>query len=151
MRFLLPLLCLAVLLSACSLKPGSNGTQNIALVGPNHQAITLVVEVADSPDEHARGLMGRESLPEGEGMLFMFPKAEILTFWMKDTLIPLDIVYFDAQGKVVGSDAMTPCKADPCDTYSSEKPAAIALEVPAGYLAKNKVGMGWQIALPTGN
>ena len=149
MRLLLPLLCLAVLLAACSVKPGDD-LQNIALVGPGHKAITLTVEVADSPDEHAQGLMGRENLPEDGGMLFLFPRAEMLSFWMKDTLIPLDILFFDAQGRMVSSTSMTPCEGDPCPTYSSEEPAAIALEVAAGFVEESGIGDGWQIALPAG-
>ncbi len=149
MKFLLPLFCLAVLLSACSFQPKDAGTQTIALVGPSGEAITLTVEVADTPEERSQGLMGREALAVDEGMLFLFPVAEPLTFWMKNTPVPLDIIFFDSQGKVIGMDSMVPCVADPCLRYTSTGPAAIALEVLAGFTADHGIGPDWRIALPT--
>jgi len=149
MRFLLPLLCLAILLSGCGFTAQNNaGPQSIALIGPNDQAITVNVEVADSPDERSQGLMGRDSLEENAGMLFLFQQAEPLTFWMKDTLMPLDIIFFDPQGKVIGTDSMVPCESDPCLRYTSTGPANIALEVSAGFVQKHKIGSKWRIALP---
>ena len=96
MRFLLPLFGLGVLLSACSFTPqGDLGDQKIALVGPEDQAVSVDVEIADDAASRAKGLMEVESLAMNEGMLFMFEKSEPLTFWMKNTLIPLDIIFFD--------------------------------------------------------
>lgn len=149
MRLLIPLFCLAVLLSACSFtsdNPG--GPQNVALVGPNGTAIPLVVEVADDPEERGRGLMERESLADDHGMLFLFEQPQPLTFWMKDTWIPLDIIFFDYQGKVIGSDTMVPCEEDPCLRYTSSGPANSALEVNAGFVSEHGIGQGWQLALP---
>ncbi len=149
MRFLLPLLCLAILLSGCVFRRSDAGSQSIALVGPNHAAITLTVEIADEPSEQEKGLMGREVLAEGAGMLFLFPTSEVRSFWMKDTMIPLDILFFDAQGKVVEIKTMVPCEADPCPQYSSEKPTSIALEVAAGFAERSGVDATWRIALPS--
>lgn len=121
MRLLLPLFCLAILLSACSSEPVNAGPQNIALIGPNNEAITLVVEVADDQQEWSKGLSGREEpLAPKTGMLFLFPEQRVLSFWMKDTLIPLDIIFFDGLGRVVSSTGMVPCEADPCPTYDSK-------------------------------
>ena len=149
MRFLFPLFGLAVLLSACSFPPvEDNGPQKIALVGPDEEAVSVIVEIADDPEERSVGLMNRESLPPDQGMLFMFNAAEPLTFWMKDTLIPLDIIFFDAQGNVIGSDSMVPCEEDPCLRYTSSGPATSALEVNAGFVKTHNIGAGWRIALP---
>jgi uncharacterized membrane protein (UPF0127 family) len=150
MRLLIPLFGLAVLLSACSFSPmgGGDDAQKIALVGPEDEAISVVVEIVDDAASRAEGLMGRQSLDSNEGMLFMFSSAQPLTFWMKNTLIPLDIIFFDAQGNVIGSDTMVPCTADPCLRYTSSGPANIALEVNAGFVETHGIGAGWRIALP---
>lgn len=79
-------------------------------------------------------------------MLFLFPHEQVLSFWMKNTLIPLDIFYFDARGQIVSATTMEPCKADPCPSYSSEGAAQFALEVAAGFLDTN--GEEWKLILP---
>lgn len=150
MKFLFPLFGLAFLLSACSFSPTDqqDGSQKIALVGPSGQAISVDVEVADDAASRSQGLMNRESLGDTEGMLFLFPTPESLTFWMKNTLIPLDIIFFDSRGQVIGSDTMVPCTEDPCLRYTSSGPSNIALEVNAGFVETHEIGLGWRIALP---
>lgn len=148
MKILLPLFSLSILLSACSFMPAKDaGPQTIALVGPDKEVIEIVVEIADEVEERAQGLMGRETLPPDHGMLFLFEYQDILTFWMKDTLIPLDILFFDSQGNLVSTSTMQPCTEDPCSKYSSSVAAGIALEVNAGFIQANDIGAGWRIAL----
>ncbi len=89
--------------------------------------------------------MGRDALADDAGMLFTFETEQTLRFWMKNTLIPLDIIYFDAQKRFVSALTMTPCAADPCSTYSSRYSALYALEVPAGSVAAWGVGEGWTL------
>lgn len=157
MKILLPFLSLALLLSACggaSPEPKANaGPQSIALLGPDKEAITLTVEIADDPAEHAKGLMGRDSLSMGEGMLFIFEAPSQLQFWMKDTLISLDILYFNARGEVVDFGRMDPCILDEnqeeCPVYTSEFDAMYALEVPAGFIETYNINLGWKIGLPS--
>jgi len=153
MKILFPLFSLAFLLSACAFTPMDEdvGAQKIALVGPDKQAISVTVEIADDAQERSKGLMDRSELPEDHGMLFMFTTAEPLTFWMKNTLIPLDIIFFDGRGSVIGSDSMVPCTEDPCLRYTSSGPAMSALEVSAGFIEKHGIGAGWRIALPVQN
>jgi hypothetical protein len=114
-------------------------------VAPNEEPITLSVEIADEPQERSRGLMERKSLPENHGMLFLFPEEQELSFWMKNTLIPLDILFFDHRGVFVSSHSMEPCRGDPCPLYGSDAPASMALEVPQGSLDEHGVGSGWRI------
>jgi len=94
------------------------------------------VELALTPEDQAQGLMFRESLPERHGMLFVFPETAPHHFWMKNTMIPLDMIWLDASGKVLFVSADTPpCKADPCATYGPDGPAQMVLEI-AGEKAK---------------
>ncbi len=93
----------------------------------------LVVLVADTSAERRQGLMDVERLPAGiAGMLFEFSRAGSVGFHMKDTLIPLDIWWFDGQGFLLGSTAMEPCGSDPCPSYPSPDGVKWALETPQG-------------------
>jgi uncharacterized membrane protein (UPF0127 family) len=106
------------------------------------------VEVVRTPEEQAQGLMFRESLPERTGMLFLFRDAAPHQFWMKNTMIPLDIVWLDDSGRVVFVSANTPpCRADPCPNYGPAVPAPTVLEIAGGMAAKEKVTVGSTIRL----
>lgn len=92
------------------------------------------VEVADDDAERARGLMFRDSLEEGRGMLFIHERQEPLAYWMKNTRIPLDILYFDEARVLVAQQRnVPPCSAgDRCPPYPSDAPARYVLELNAG-------------------
>ena len=77
------------------------------------------------------------------GMLFEFPDEKPRAFWMRNTLIPLDIVYFDANKQYVSHTTMQPCIADPCKNYPSTGPAKYALEVNAGIFAATNLDSSW--------
>lgn len=114
----------------------------VALVPPDGSEVTVAVRVAATPDARARGLMGVAELPDGTGMLFVYPDAAAHGgFWMRGTLVPLDIA-FAAGGEVVAVATMTPCAADPCPITRPGRPYDAALEVPAGWLAAQGVGPG---------
>jgi uncharacterized membrane protein (UPF0127 family) len=101
------------------------------------------VEVARSPDEQAQGLMYRESLPDRMGMIFPFSDAAVHKFWMKNTMIPLDMIWLDSSGKVLFVSADTPpCRADPCPSYGPDAPASSVLEIAGGTAAKEGVEVG---------
>jgi hypothetical protein len=106
------------------------------------------VEVARTPEEQAQGLMFRESLPPRTGMIFVFTDGGAHHFWMKNTMIPLDIIWMDAKGKVVFVSAHTPpCKSDPCPTYGPDVPAPIVLEIAGGMAAKEEIKAGTTLKL----
>lgn len=105
----------------------------------------LSVEVALTPSEHERGLMGRSTVTTG--MLFVFTDEQQRAFWMKNTLVPLDIAYFDATGAWVSSARMEPCVKDPCPTYLSSGPATYALELPIDGIGA-QIGEGWTLLRP---
>jgi hypothetical protein len=90
------------------------------------------VAVADTPQRRSRGLMGVTGLGGLDGMLFVWVDDVDGAFWMKDTLIPLDIAFFDSGGGLVDSLAMVPCEEDPCPRYRAAGSYRYALEVPAG-------------------
>jgi len=92
------------------------------------------VELADDDAERARGLMYRDQMAADAGMLFLFERQEAQAFWMKNTRIPLDILYFDEQWKMVGWSLNTPpCSlGDRCPSYPSQAPARYVLELNAG-------------------
>jgi uncharacterized protein len=101
------------------------------------------LELARTPEEQAQGLMFRESLPPNTGMLFVFDVAGPHRFWMKNTMIPLDMIWLDEAGRVTFVSADTPpCKADPCPNYGPDTPAARVLEIAGGMAAKEKVTIG---------
>lgn len=101
------------------------------------------VELATNAANREHGLMMRTSLAPGHGMLFVFPHTGPQGFWMKNTLIPLDILYFDADRRLVSmQDDVPPCKADPCPIYPSAAPARYVLELAAGTAARIGIQVG---------
>lgn len=90
------------------------------------------VEVVSKPDEMSRGLQMRRSMPPDAGMLFIFPRMARHSFWMKDTLIPLDIIWLDHSRRVVFIHANTPpCRKAPCAVYTPPADALYVLELNA--------------------
>jgi uncharacterized membrane protein (UPF0127 family) len=107
----------------------------------------LHVEVASTPDARARGLMGRIELPSDQGMAFVFDRPTTSEFWMKDTLIPLSIAFWDAENRVVAILDMAPCRADPCPTYGPHRPYVGAVEAKLGYFDDHGVEVGDRVWL----
>lgn len=104
---------------------------------------TVQIELATDDDTRAQGLMFRDRVPEGTGMLFLFPEAGDFPFWMKNTLVPLDMIWIDDQRRVVHVEHdVPPCKADPCPSYPPHAVAKYVLELGAGQAAKHRVANG---------
>ncbi|MGZ4777872.1 MAG: DUF192 domain-containing protein [Thermoanaerobaculia bacterium] len=103
----------------------------------------VVVELAANEETRAQGLMYRDQLREGTGMLFLFPSTGDYPFWMKNTLIPLDMVWIDENRKAVAvASNVPPCKADPCPSYPPNAPARYVLELPAGSAVRHRIVTG---------
>lgn len=102
----------------------------------------VVVRVARTAQQRAHGLMEVPALPDGAGMWFAYDDDRTGGFWMKNTLVPLDIVYVGADDRIVSIADATPCTADPCQVYDPTGPYRNVLEVPGGYLARIGAGVG---------
>lgn len=101
------------------------------------------VEVATTSKEQALGLMFRDSMADDHGMLFIFPRAATRSFWMRNTRIPLDILYFDENLRLVSvAQQAKPCHTPQCPTYPSAGPARYVLELNAGKAAELGVKAG---------
>jgi uncharacterized protein len=108
---------------------------------------SLTVEIAETPEQQQRGLMFRESLPRDAGMIFAFPDERTGGFWMKDTLIPLSIAFYDGEGVIVAILDMEPCREDPCPVYAPDAAYRGALEVNQGVFDELGVAVGDRIRL----
>jgi len=130
-------LVLSMLLSGCA----SAGSW-VELGGQRYR-----VEVADDDAERARGLMFRDELASGTGMIFLHDREEPQAYWMKNTKIPLDILYFDNARKLVAQQRdVPPCTAgNACPPYPSNAPARYVLELNAGEAAKLKLKNGAEL------
>jgi uncharacterized protein len=105
----------------------------------NGAQVLMTVELARTTQEQETGLMGRTSLPEDRGMLFMFEQAGRVPFWMKDTPLALSIAFIDTKGKIVDIQDMQPFSED---THAPGQDYIYALEVPKGYFAAKGVRAG---------
>ena len=117
------------------------------LIDNGEKLITLKVEIADDNEERIKGLMFRDKLNENEGMFFIFDNVEYHTFWMKNTLIPLDIIFIDKNLEIVDIKYAVPCKEDPCNLYKPSKSAKYVLEVNGNFTVKNNIDIGDEIIL----
>ncbi len=138
-------LFLALFVGTAAVLPGcSNDRADVTIrIG----SYTVSAEVADTPEARRRGLMQRESLPPNRGMLFVFPDEEPRSFWMRNTSIPLSIIYIDADGVIVSIHRMTPYSEESVPSWGAAK---YALEVNQGEPAANGVRAGDRVTLPAG-
>jgi uncharacterized protein len=122
------------LMLACWLpSPGQGQARDkfIKVFFPGGPSVTAELAVTD--DERARGLMFRERLSPEEGMLFVFAEDETHSFWMKNCLIPLDMLWLGSDRRVLHIERnVPPCKEDPCPSYGPGTPARFVLELKAG-------------------
>ncbi len=116
----------------------------VTLSGAAGRRLPIESEVASTRDSRTRGLMWRYTLADGTGMLFIFTREQPLSFWMRNTLIPLDMIFIDAKGKIVS--IVENAEPRTLSSRPSTGPATYVLEVPGGYCAKNGVKAGSSVA-----
>ncbi|HWN22049.1 MAG TPA: DUF192 domain-containing protein [Gaiellaceae bacterium] len=151
MRFALalPILLAALLAAGASFGAGDEVRfpRGTATIATGERKLVLRVEVARTDEQRQRGLMQRRSLARNAGMVFQFPSATSGAFWMKNTLIPLDIAFYGPRGGILRIMQMKPCKADPCPLYDPKVSYRGALEVNAGSFRRWGVRRGDRIVV----
>jgi len=124
--------------------PGTPET-TLAIISSLGERVIVRVEVADTNEERARGLMERPELAEDAGMLFVLDRPQKPGFWMRNTLVPLSIAFIDADGRIVDIQDMEPL--DETRHFPAE-PASYALEVNQGFFRERGVEVGNMVELP---
>lgn len=124
------LLGAALAIAAALVVATGAGASEHATAALRLDGVPLRPEVAKTSAQRSLGLMNRTQAPE-DGMLFVFPETTSGGFWMKNTLVPLTIVFFDSAGARVRKLSMTPCRKDPCRIYDPGRPYRFALELRA--------------------
>jgi uncharacterized membrane protein (UPF0127 family) len=133
------LLAGALLALAASLAPAAPAKTSLTL--PSGRV--LEVEVMVSNQDRAMGLMFRRSLPEDQGMLFVFERSDFHGIWMKNCRFPIDIVWMDEARRIVHvAEGAVPCEGDPCPTYEPLRRASYVLELNAGQARREKAIVG---------
>ena len=124
--------------------PVMNTGQQLPISGraivPN--GTTLLLEVARTPQQQEMGLMYRPPLPNNRGMLFQFPSPQPISFWMKNTPVPLDIVFMQKGVVQYIASNVPPCTSDPCPTYGPRKPIDQVIELRSGRAAELGLKIG---------
>jgi uncharacterized protein len=126
---------------------GPSGLRTLVIDASGGEKVEVRVEVADDLAEQAKGLMDRTTLGENRGMLFVYPEERELSFWMKNTLIPLSIAFIDSERRIIDIQDMKPLDDKP-PHYVSAEPAQYALEVNQGFFEERDVRVGDRVALP---
>jgi uncharacterized membrane protein (UPF0127 family) len=133
--------------SSPSPEGGVNFGHGTVIIDKGRDTVLLDVEIAQTPEQHRRGLMGRKFLAPDAGMVFVYFDEQTGAFWMKDTLIPLSIAFYDQQGRIERIVDMKPCRRDPCKLYDPGVPFWGALEVNRGAFERWGVGEGDRLSL----
>ncbi len=120
-------------------------TPIVSITNTAGQTVDIPVEIADTPAKRETGLMGRTALAADAGMLFVFDQDQPLSFWMKDTLIPLSIAFINSKGIIVDIQDMQPLDETP---HHSVAPAKYALEVNQGFFRAQGIQVGDRAVLP---
>lgn len=147
-----PALALAVVLVAETPALAAECPVERARIAGHGQSVDIFVEIADDPTERARGLMGRRDLPAGQGMLFVYEHPQQVSFWMRNTLIPLDMIFIDARGELRHIHPMAkPLDETPIPGAAADDPAPerlMVLELPGGDAARLGIVPGMVLTHP---
>ncbi len=165
-RLLMPAVIVIMLLlfsnAGCSNRPTAELGEKVEAAEVLTETVTLggrefALELAQTPEKRGQGLMGREFLGENEGMLFVYPANDnypaVLTFWMKDCLIPLDIIFITGSGKVAYVHEMALPEPGIPDSdltrYTSHVPVQFAIEIRGGLVGELNIKKGDAVQLRT--
>ena len=129
---------------SCLNKKFNLSVEEIEILTSAGNSVFVKAEIAQKEEERNYGFMNRKNIPEGTGMLFVFEKDQVLSFWMKNTPHPLSIAYIDRSGKIQNIFDMTPFSLAP---VKSTRSVRYALEVPQGWFEKTGIKTGDKIVL----
>jgi len=138
-------LTLFALVNGCDNSSTTQPQSNLPTITMQIGRQTYTLEIADTEPTRQTGLMNRDSMPANRGMLFVFEDEIPREFWMKNTRIPLDILFLDSAGKVVASKSMKPYDLN---TTPSNAPAKYAIELNQGAAESSGVAVGDQLNIP---
>ncbi len=138
-RILIALAAFMLILPFASCKTKKLAVKELTITRSDGTTITVKAEIAQTEEERNHGFMERKNIPDGTGMLFIFDRDQILSFWMKNTPHPLSIAYFDSHGKIRNIYDMTPFSLTPIKSTVSVR---YALEVPQGWFRENNINVG---------
>jgi len=117
--------------------------KNTLSIQSDNSIILIEVEIVDKFEEQVKGLMFRENLDWNSGMLFVYENEKTRSFWMKNTLIPLDMLFINKDFRIIDiKENVQPCKTESCPSYPSKFPAKYVLEVNAGFTMMNDIKIG---------
>jgi uncharacterized membrane protein (UPF0127 family) len=136
LKSLFSVLCICCFVS-CS--PQKLAVREFPIKRDGQQLAVVKAEIASTSEERSKGLMYRKKLPDGEGMLFVFERDEVLSFWMKNTYIPLSIAFIASDGKIIDIKDMYPLDEN---SVVSSRSVRYALEVPMGWFSRAGVRQG---------
>ena len=131
--------------SLLSCKTKKLPVKDIKIVCQDGREFTVSAEIAEKTEDRNHGFMERKTIPDGTGMLFIFERDQILSFWMKNTPHPLSIAYIDSKGKIRDIYDMTPYSLS---SIISTVSVRYALEVPQGWYKINGITVGDTVVLP---
>lgn len=117
----------------------------VDFITQNNKVISIDVELAKTEEEQSLGLMFRESMDNNQGMLFVFPNQDFRSFWMKNTVIPLDMLFVTDSLQIATIHANTIPFAE--KSYPSSRPVKYVIEVNAGYCEQNSIKVGDRVKL----
>lgn len=128
--------------------PSPQEQRAVFLFSPKGETVTL--EVAGTPEERERGLMFRPEVPRGTGMYFGYGIPDRSSFWMKNCLTALDIIWLDQRGVVVHLvEDVPPCREEPCPVYRTPVPASQVVELGPGEARRLGIAKGVRLILDT--
>lgn len=138
------ILSLLAFTSLLSCKTKKLPVKDIKIIRKDGTEFTVAAEIAEKTEDRNHGFMERKTIPDGTGMLFVFEKDQILSFWMKNTPHPLSIAFIDSHGKIRDIFDMKPFSLEPINSTVSTR---YALEVPQGWFEKVNIKKGDYLTL----
>jgi uncharacterized membrane protein (UPF0127 family) len=145
-RFIIP--CLMILITSVVMGDEDKLPTTTIIINPD---LKIEAELAYNDETRMKGLMFRDSLPADAGMLFIFPYMDRHSFWMKNTLIALDLIWLNERKEIVYVTTAQPCTEDPCASYGPMQKAKYVLEVNEGFAKRHslKIGTRLEFTIPS--